>query len=125
MQETPSLRVSLLRFVQAFIVQTAHTAAANARAKVEERLARWLLMAHDRVDGDVLPLTHEFLSLMLGVRRPGGTVAFHLLEQKGLVSTKRALIAIDDRAGLEQLAHGFYGVPEAEHLRLTGWHKKY
>ena len=82
MQDSPTLRVSLLHFAQAFMVQTAHTAAANARAKLEERLARWLLMAHDRVDGDELSLTHEFLALMLGVRRPGVTVAFALLEQR-------------------------------------------
>ncbi len=82
-------------------------------------------MAHDRVDGDELSLTHEFLSLMLGVRRPGVTVAFGLLEQKGLVSTKRGLIIIEDRAGLEELASGFYGVPEAESLRLTGWQSKH
>jgi CRP-like cAMP-binding protein len=121
MQDSPSLRISFLHFAQAFMVQTAHTAVANARGKLEERLARWLLMAHDRVDGDELPLTHEFLALMLGTRRPGVTVAFRLLEQKGLVSTKRALIVIDDRAGLIELAAEFYGVPEAESLRLTGW----
>jgi len=124
MQDSLSLRGSFLHFAQAFMVQTAHTAAANARGKLEERLARWLLMAHDRVDGDELSLTHEFLSLMLGVRRPGVTVAFGLLEQKGLVSTQRGLIVIDDRAGLKELADGFYGVPEAESLRLTGWHTK-
>ena len=55
------------------MVQTVHTAIANARGKIEQRLARWLLMAHDRIDGDELPLTHEFLALMLGVRRPGVT----------------------------------------------------
>ena len=125
MQDSPSLRLSLLQFVQAFLVQTAHTAAANARAKIEERLARWILMGHDRMDGDELPLTHEFLSLMLGVRRSGVTVAFGLLEKKALVSAKRGLIVIDDRAGLEELAGGFYGVPEAEYLRLTGWHTKH
>jgi len=125
MQDSPTLRVSLLHFAQAFMVQTAHTAAANARAKLEERLARWLLMGHDRVDGDELSLTHEFLSLMLGVRRPGVTVAFGLLEQKGLVSTKRGLNIIEDRAGLEELAGGFYGVPESESSRLTGWSTKH
>jgi CRP-like cAMP-binding protein len=125
MQDSPSLRLSLLQFVQAFLIQTAHTAAANSRAKVEERLARWLLMGHDRLDGDEIPLTHEFLALMLGVRRAGVTVAFGLLEKRALVSTKRGVIVVDDRAGLEELAGGFYGVPEAEYLRLTGWHTKH
>ena len=60
----------LLKFVQAFGVRTSHTAICNARSKLDERLARWLLMAQDRIQGDILPLTHEFLSVMLGVRRP-------------------------------------------------------
>jgi CRP-like cAMP-binding protein len=124
MRESPSLRDSFLHFAQAFMVQTAHTAVANGRGKLEERLARWLLMAHDRIDGDELTLTHEFLALMLGVHRPGVTVAIGLLEQKGLVSTERGMIVIEDRAGLKELAGGFYGVPEAESLRLTGWQTK-
>ena len=61
----------MLKSAQAFMIQTAHTALANGRAKLEERLARWLLMAHDRMDGDAVPLTHEFLAVMLGVRRAG------------------------------------------------------
>lgn len=121
MQKSSTLRISLLHFVQAFLVQTAHTATANARAKVEERLARWLLMAHDRIDGDELNLTHEFLALMLGVRRAGVTIAFGHLEQKALISRQRGLIVIEDRPGLEELANGYYGVPEAEYQRLTGW----
>jgi CRP-like cAMP-binding protein len=67
-----TLRAFLLRFVQSFMVQTAHTAIANGRASLEKRLARWVLMARDRIEGDELPLTHEFLSLMLGVQRAGG-----------------------------------------------------
>ena len=72
-----TLRTLLLKFAQSFMVQTAHTAIANGRANVEQRLARWVLMARDRVDDDELPLTHEFLSLMLGVRRAGVTVALN------------------------------------------------
>jgi CRP-like cAMP-binding protein len=71
MQASPSLQGALLKYVQVFMVQTAHTAVANARAKIEARLARWILMAQDRLDGTSLPLTHEFLSFMLGVRRAG------------------------------------------------------
>src|SRR5581483_3880969 len=73
MRKSETLTSLLLKFAQALMVQTAHTAIANARGKLEERLARWLLMAHDRVEGDELPLTHYFLALMLGVRRPGVT----------------------------------------------------
>ncbi len=66
-------------------VQASATAFANAEHTVEMRLARWLLMCHDRVDGDDLALTHEFLSMMLGVRRPGVTTALHILEGNGLI----------------------------------------
>jgi CRP-like cAMP-binding protein len=93
---------------------------ANGRSKVEERLARWLVMAHDRLDGDELPLTHEFLAIMLGVRRPGVTVALNLLEKDGLIDANRGVISIIDRKGLEEKSNGAYGVPEAEFRRLFG-----
>jgi CRP-like cAMP-binding protein len=92
----------------------AQTALANGRHKLEERLARWLLMAHDRVDGDELPLTHEFLSLMLGVRRSGVTVALKILEREGMVKARRGGVTITDRGGLEECANGAYRSPEAE-----------
>jgi CRP-like cAMP-binding protein len=67
------MQKTLLKFVQAFLVQTSHTAIANAHARLDERLARWILMAHDRVGRPSIPLTREFLALMLGVRRAGVT----------------------------------------------------
>lgn len=124
MKESASMREYFLHFAQAFMVQTAHTAVANGRANIEERLARWLLMAHDRLDGDELPLTHEFVALMLNVRRAGVTVALHGLNRKGLVSAKRGQIVVLNRAGLETAANGLYGIPEAEYRRLTGWRTK-
>ena len=72
----------LLKYVQVFMVQTAHTAIANARAHIDRRLARWILMAHDRTGNNTLPLTHEFLALMLGVRRPGVTEAMQNLKRR-------------------------------------------
>src|SRR5262249_31766589 len=72
-----------LRYAHVFAVQTGYTALANARGSIDERLARWLLMTHDRVDGDKLGLTHEFISLMLGVRRAGVTAALQAFEGKG------------------------------------------
>jgi CRP-like cAMP-binding protein len=120
MDRSRTLHKSLLKFVQVFMVQIAHTAIANARAKLPERLARWLLMAHDRVAGDRLALTHEFLSLMLAVRRAGVTEAVHELEHKGLIETARAEIVVLDRKGLQKVAGNFYGVPEAEYRRLLG-----
>jgi CRP-like cAMP-binding protein len=121
MRKSSSLQLLLLQFAQSFLVQTAHTALANGRAKLEERLARWILMAHDRVDGNEIQLTHEFLALMLGVRRPGVTVALQILEGNGLIRSTRGLVEVLDREGLIELCDGIYGIPEAECERLTGW----
>jgi CRP-like cAMP-binding protein len=117
---SPSLHASLLRFVQTFMIQISSTALANGRARLEARLARWLLMVHDRHDGQKLLLTHEFLAVMLGVRRPGVTVAIQILEGKGLLRATRGQVHILDRPGLIDLAGSCYGVAEAEYLRLTG-----
>ena len=118
LHNSPTLHHTLLKYAQAFMTQTAHTALANGRAKLEVRLARWILMAHDRMDGDEVPLTHEFLSVMLGVRRAGVTVALHGFEKAGLIATRRGKITVTDRVGMERLAGCFYGVPEAELRRL-------
>ena len=75
MEADPSIRKQVLEYARSFMLQTAQTALANGRCNIEERLARWLLMSQDRLDGDDVPLTHEFLSLMLGVTRPGVTIA--------------------------------------------------
>jgi CRP-like cAMP-binding protein len=118
LEKSASLRQVCLRFVHVFQIQTAHTALANGRAKLEERLARWLLMAHDRTDADELPVTHEFLSIMLGVRRAGVTVALNMLEPRGLVRGERGTVVILDRKSLVEMTNGFYGGPEAEASRL-------
>jgi CRP-like cAMP-binding protein len=118
MKQSPSLRALVLKSAQAFMIQTAHTALANGRAKLEERLARWLLMAHDRLDSDSVPLTHEFLAVMLGVRRAGVTVALHSFERRGMITTKRGQLTLINRAAIEQVAGSFYGIPEAELKRL-------
>lgn len=111
---------SQLFYVQAFGVQTTHTAISNAQAKIDVRLARWILMAHDRIGDDTLPLTHEFLSLMLSVRRPGVTDTLNVLRKEGLISYKRGEITVQDRKGLERVAGEAYGIPEAEYRRLIG-----
>ncbi len=120
MDAKDSIRGLFLKYVQAFVVQTAHTAICNARAKLDQRLARWILMAHDRLGVDTLPLTHEFLSLMLGVRRAGVTEAMQALEGRGLIRCARGQIVVRDRKGIERSAGGSYGVPEAEFRRLIG-----
>jgi len=118
MAESASLRSLLLRYVQTFMVQTAHTAVANARATLSQRLARWLLMAHDRAASDRLQLTHEFLSLMMGVRRAGVTEALHELARFNLTKATRGEITILNRRGIERIAGSYYGAPEAEYRRL-------
>jgi CRP-like cAMP-binding protein len=120
LEASKTLREHLQRYAQAFMVQVAQTAFANGTAKIDARLARWLLMAHDRHDDDELPLTHEFIAVMLGVRRPGVTDALHKLEAKGLISAGRGVIRIVRRKGLMALAGGAYGVAEAEYERLIG-----
>lgn len=112
------LRQHLLRYVQTLLFQTATTALANGHSKLEERLARWLLMTNDRCDGSDVRLTHEFLSVMLGVRRSGVTEAMHILEGKGLIRANRGQVVILDRHGLEQQSNGSYGKAEAEYDRL-------
>ena len=94
MDTSATMRRLFLKFVQVFMVQTAHTAIANARAHIDQRLARWILMAHDRTGNKTLPLTHEFLSLMLGVRRAGVTEALQSLKQQNLIDTGRNQIVV-------------------------------
>jgi signal transduction histidine kinase len=90
-QASESLRNLLLKYVQAFVSQTTQTAICNAQSKLDQRLARWLLMAHDRIGDDLLPLTHEFLSLMLAVRRPGVTEALAALKKLRLIEVVRVV----------------------------------
>jgi CRP-like cAMP-binding protein len=120
MAESEALRRSLLLYGHAYVVQTTRTALANGRSKIEERLARWLLMAQDRMDDHAVPLTHEFLSMMLGVRRPGVTIALQFLEKRGIIRRVRGQISISDREGLKKISNGAYGAPEAEFLRMFG-----
>jgi CRP-like cAMP-binding protein len=120
MEASETLRSLLLKFVQVFMVQTAHTAIANARSHIDQRLARWILMAHDRTRNDTLPLTHEFLALMLGVRRAGVTETLQTLKRQKLIDTGRNQIVVLDRKGIERMARSSYGVPEKEYRRLIG-----
>lgn len=100
----------LIGYTQAFLTQVSQTAACNATHLVEERCARWLLMTHDRVDSDEFPLTHEFLAFMLGVRRPGVTIAMRALRSTGFVDYRRGRVQIVDREGLEGVSCECYRV---------------
>lgn len=107
------LRRVLGRYVQSLLVQVGQTVYANADLTVEARLARWILMTHDRLEQDELPLTHEVLSKMLGVRRPTVTTATHLLEGAGMIRARRGRITVVDREKLEDLAGAIYDTAEA------------
>ena len=121
-EHSAALRALLLRYVQAYHTQVALAAACNARHAIEERLARWLLMAHDRAEGDELPLTQEFIAQMLGVRRAGVTVAAGSLQRAGLIRHRNGHITVLDRPGLEATACECYGTVQQqfEHI-LSSW----
>ncbi len=119
LEESAPLRKLLSRYAQSQLVQTAYTALSNSTHHIEERLARWILMCHDRTDGNEIALTHEFLSVMLAVRRPSVTTALHVLEGNGFILAERGLITIRNRAALEAFASDAYGIPEREYRRLV------
>jgi len=116
----PEVKSLLSRWAHVALSQAAFTALSNAIHPVDERLARWILMCHDRVDGDAIDLTHEFLAIMLSVRRPSVTVALHVLEGKQLIYSHRGTIIVRDRKALEQFAADSYGGAEREYERLFG-----
>lgn len=120
LSKSETLRMLVLRYARTFWIQATYTALANAQTRLDARLARWLLMVRDRVDSDSFELTHEFMALMLAVRRPGVTVALHELEGKGLIKSLRGTVIIRDRAGLIEMADGTYTLPEMEYERLIG-----
>jgi CRP-like cAMP-binding protein len=118
--QSAALRTIMLRFVHVFMTQTAQSALVNGSSIIEERLARWVLMCQDRLDAMEFPITHDFLSMMLGVRRSSVTDAIHLLEAEMLIKATRGNIKILDRDRLLRAAGTSYGVPEAEYARLIG-----
>jgi len=113
-----TLQARLLSFVRTYTIQMARTIAANLRDSVEQRLARWLLMLHDRIDGDELQLTHERLAEALAVRRASVTDSLHVLEGHHAVRSSRGHLVIRDRACLERIAGECYGVAEAAYCRM-------
>jgi CRP-like cAMP-binding protein len=118
MESSTALRQHLLFFVHLFMAQAGQTTLSIACAKLEERLARWILMAHDRFASDEMRVTHEQLALFLGVRRPAITVAIHFLEGERLIKSTRSLICVVDREGLRRHANGSYGLAEAEYAGM-------
>jgi len=116
--QSPSLRGLLLRYTLVQFVEAAQTAFVNATYQLEARLARWILMCHDRVDGDELTMTHDFAAVMLGVQRSSATLGIQALEGHRLIKAQRGRITVTDRLGLVALAENSYGLPEAEYARL-------
>ncbi len=119
MQST-SFQVPLIKYMHVFATQVAYTALANIRYLLDQRLARWILMCHDRLRSDEMAITHDYIALMLGARRPGVTTSLHVLEGHRLIRSVRGSIVVLNRAGLEKFAAGSYGVPEEEFERLIG-----
>jgi CRP-like cAMP-binding protein len=120
LDRSPALKTLLLRYALAFQQQVAQTAACNGHHALDQRLARWLLMAHDRAEDDALPMTQEFLAMMLCVHRPGVTVAARLFQQAGLIRYGHGQITVTDRAGLEAAACECYGAVRQQFERLLG-----
>ncbi len=108
----------LQRGIQGELAQMVQTAACNRVHELEERLARWLLMRHDRMQSDDLPITHESMATMLGTRRSSVTVAAGMLQKAGLIEYSRGRVHIKDRKGLEKAACECYSVIRDEYVRL-------
>jgi CRP-like cAMP-binding protein len=110
LRECPKLATGLQRFVQEVALQSSQVAACNRLHEVDERLARWLLMSHERLGGDLIPLTQEFLAHMLGTRRASVTVAAGMLQKAGLITYTRGAVRIKSRTQLEDAACDPYGI---------------
>ncbi|MES2987149.1 MAG: Crp/Fnr family transcriptional regulator [Pseudomonadota bacterium] len=115
-----SLQQSLLRFVHNFMTQMACTIVSNGTDTIERRVARWLLMLHDRSHEDTMALTHDLVSNALNVRRASVTDCLHILEGEGLLRCTRGKIIIRDRARLKELAGSSYGTVEAHYAHEIG-----
>lgn len=120
LREIPTLQRVLARYALALFDQAAQSAACNRLHTLEERCAKWLLMTHDRVGSDVLPLKQAFLAEMLGVHRPAVTVAAGTLQRAGMVTYSRGKVRIVDRAALERAACDCYEITRRNFDQLRG-----
>lgn len=117
-EQSRSLQTLMLRYATTFVAQMGRTIVSNLIHSIERRAARWILLYHDRLPGDEIPMTHEELSAMLGVRRASITDALHLLESELAIKGLRGRVVVRDRAVLEAIAGETYGHAEAEYRRL-------
>jgi CRP-like cAMP-binding protein len=116
--QSVSLRTRCLRYIEFAMVQTSQVAACNVQHNLTERLARWLLMVRDRIDSDNIPMTQEFMSFMLGVRRSGVSVAASTLQAGGLIRVQRGHVALLDQAGLAAASCDCYRTIQANRDRI-------
>jgi CRP-like cAMP-binding protein len=119
-EQLPSLRAFLGYYAVALFALVAQSAACNRMHPMVERCARWLLMTHDRVDAAEFPMTHDFLSEMLGVRRPSVSVAEEALREQGLITYRRGKVTVLDREGLEAASCECYRLIRERFDRLPG-----
>jgi CRP-like cAMP-binding protein len=110
LQSTPQLQKIMSRYAAGLAMQVAQTAACNRLHGIEKRLARWLLIAQDRVDSGLLPITHDFLATMLGTDRPTVTLAAGILQEEGIIKYTRGAVRVLNRKKLEEFACECYAV---------------
>jgi CRP-like cAMP-binding protein len=121
LRRCPQLAKSLQRYAQELVLQATHVAACNRLHEVEQRLARWLLMSQDRLGGDIVPLTQEFLAHMLGTRRASVTVAAGILQDEGFITYTRGRVQIKKRRSLEKATCECYAIIKQQSRR---WQKE-
>jgi CRP-like cAMP-binding protein len=117
-EQSSELRSRLYPAIEGYLVQTAQTAACNRIHELEERLARWLIMCSDRIQSDHIPITHEFLAIMLGTRRSSVSIAAGILHKAGLITYSRGSVTIQNREGLVLAACECYQSVHEQYLRL-------
>jgi CRP-like cAMP-binding protein len=116
----PALDLLLSRYMNVIALQMAETIGAGASHRLELRLARWILLRHDRMGGDEIPVHHDDIALNLGTRRASITDTLHILEGAGLVRGRRGRLIVRDRKGLESVAGDCYGASEAFYRTIIG-----
>jgi CRP-like cAMP-binding protein len=121
LRDCPKLAIGIQRFAQELRLQSSQVAACNRLHEIDERLARWLLMSQDRLGGDLIPLTQEFLSHMPGTRRASVTVAAGMLQKAGLITYARGAVKIKDRTNLEEATCECYEIMTRQ---ITKWQKE-
>jgi CRP-like cAMP-binding protein len=120
MGEHPELHSLIMRYAQYSLLQSTFSIVTVSEHLLEGRLARWLLMCHDRAEADDVRITHEFMAMMISAQRSGVTIALHSLEGAGMIRSKRGCVTILDREKLMELAGDSYGTPEAAYRELIG-----